>query len=309
MRKILFLIVLSISIFVVACSNDSGESEAISDMEVIHEEEKSSFSNSVGNDSSSDKADEAEEAQDEEATSTDGLDGQVDRKIIYTANLTIEVKDYQQTLDQIQTQVSDRGGYIVESNSHGGQGDEMTSGYITVRIPQDLFHEFVRLVEEGSNKVLESSTSGQDVTEEYVDLESRLKSKRVVEERLLSFMEQAEKTEDLLTISNDLATVQEDIEEIMGRMKYLENKSDLATVTIHIQENNVTLSSMDEDNLDTWDRTKQQFLKSINMLLSFFSSLVVLLIGNLPVLLLLAVIGLVLYWIIRKKMKNNHSDL
>src|SRR5690606_12068557 len=126
--------------------------------------------------------------------------------------------------------------------------------YITVRIPQDQFREFIQLVEDGSSKVLESSISGQDVTEEYVDLESRLKSKRVVEERLLAFMEKAEKTEDLLTISNDLAIVQEDIEEVLGRMKYLENRTNLATVTIHIQENNVTLSTINNEELNTWEQ-------------------------------------------------------
>src|SRR5690625_5914174 len=153
------------------------------------------------------------------------------------------------------------------------QENESKHGQITVRIPQEKFQEFIKLVEEGSYKVLESSTSGQDVTEEYVDLESRLKSKRVVEERLISFMEQAEKTEDLLKISNDLAEVQEQIEELTGRMKYLQNKSDLATVTIYIQESNVELSGTGKDKLNTWEETEQQFMKSINFLIITFSSL------------------------------------
>src|SRR5690606_37225471 len=144
---------------------------------------------------------------------------QRDRFIIYHANLSIEVKNYDEAVNEIESQAASKGGYVVESTMHG-RGDDRRTGYITLRIPQEHFPSFLQFMEEGSFKVLDSNISGEDVTEEYVDLESRLKSKRVVEERLLAFMEEAEKTEDLLTISNDLATVQQDIEEVLGRMKY-----------------------------------------------------------------------------------------
>ncbi|NBJ71147.1 MULTISPECIES: DUF4349 domain-containing protein [Clostridia] len=74
-----------------------------------------------------------------------------------------------------------------------------------------------------------------------MDLESWLHSKKVVEKRLLAFIEQAAKTEDLLNISADLAKVQEEIEQITGRMNYLQNKADLATVHIEVRENDVSL--------------------------------------------------------------------
>lgn len=151
--------------------------------------------------------------------------------------------------------------------------------------------------------MLDSNISGEDVTEEYVDLESRLKSKRVVEERLLAFMEEAEKTEDLLKISNDLAKVQEEIDQIVGRMKYLENKSDLATVTIHIEERNVSLTG--EEDLNTWERTAEQFKKSLNFLMSFFSGLVVYVVGGFPIIAIMALIGLIIYYIIRKQRKKD----
>jgi hypothetical protein len=305
-RKALMVILVGfLSIWMVACSNDSESGEAAADYDVSEEKaESSDFSNSADND----RAEEESDGEFQESDSSDQTAKNVNRKIIYTAKLDIVVKNYQHTLNHIQTQVADYGGYIVESNMSKSEGDETTNGYITVRIPQEEFREFIQLVEEGSSNVLESSISGQDVTEEYVDLESRLKSKRVVEERLLSFMEKAEKTEDLLTISNDLASVQEEIEEIMGRMKYLDNRAELATVTIHIQENNVSLTTMSDKDLNSWDQTKQQFVKSINMLLSFFSSLFIFLVGNLPVLLLLGVIGVLTYWIVQKLRRSRKID-
>jgi hypothetical protein len=171
---------------------------------------------------------------------------------------------------------------------------------MTVRIPQKQFTEFIKIVEQGSSKVLENTTSGQDATEEYIDLESRLTSKRVVEERLLSFMDQAKKTEDLLKISNDLADVQEEIEKITGQMNYLENKSDLATINIYIQEANVSLTGTGKDDLNTWEQTKQQFMKSINFLITAFSSLFIFLIGNVPVILLIGIVILGILLIVRK---------
>src|SRR5699024_6815248 len=129
--------------------------------------------------------------------------------------------------------------------------DGSKNGHITARIPQEDFKSFIKTVEEGSSKVLENSTSGEDVTEEYVDLESRLKSKEVVEDRLLTFMEEADKTEDLLKISNGLAEEQQEIESLKRQINDVDDKSDLATVSIYMQEKSVALSGTGEGKLDT----------------------------------------------------------
>ncbi|UOQ95295.1 DUF4349 domain-containing protein [Halobacillus shinanisalinarum] len=310
MRKwLVVIVIISFCALATSCSDDSKSSESLADKTTLTTEdgsggEESKFatpSNELENIQQDDVSKEGSTQAE-----TDEIN-QSDRKVIYTANLRIEVKDYQQSIDEIQAQVSERGGYIVGSNRSGDSGEGSVNGHVTARIPQGEFREFMQLVEQGSSKVLESSISGQDVTEEYVDLESRLKSKRVVEKRLLSFMEQADKTEDLLKISNDLATVQGKIEEIQGRMNYLQNKADLATVTVHIQENNVRISGMNDEELNTWDQAKQQFLKSINFLISIFSGLVVFFVGNIPVLLPLAIIGVIVFLMIRKK-RNKRSQ-
>lgn len=303
MKKVwMILLFLIIGVMITACSNDSESSHSSNDSAMEESSDGGAEKMAVQREESSseneDTGEESTSAQETEVSETD-------RKIIYTAFLHIEVKDYQQAEKDIQTKTSEFDGYIVDSNMNVDSEGGTTNGEITVRIPQGKFRDFIRIVEDGSGKVVESSISGEDVTEEYVDLESRLKSKRVVEDRLLSFMEKAEKTEDLLAISNDLAKVQEEIEQITGRMKYLENKSDLATVTIYIQENNVKLAGINEDDLNTWEKTKQQFLKSINFLLSAISGIFVLLIGNLPVFIILAGIALLAFWFIRKRKKTN----
>ncbi|WP_246202637.1 DUF4349 domain-containing protein [Virgibacillus doumboii] len=305
MKKFVLLIVfLGYILLLAACSSDGGNSESSSDSAQMNTEE-SAVQQDRKNASSGTGAGDSADGESQEGNTGSQADesAQADRKIIYTANLRIEVKDYQKAVKDIQSQVSEHGGYIVESHMSEGSEDGSTNGTVKARVPQGQFREFVQFVEDGSSKVLESNISGQDVTEEYVDLESRLESKRVVEKRLLNFMEQAEKTEDLLKISEDLAKVQEEIEQITGRMNYLENKVNLATVTIHIQENNVTISGSKD--LNTWEKTKQQFMRSINFLISAFSGIFVFLIGNLPVLILLGAIALGAFLIVRKSRKKD----
>jgi len=119
-----------------------------------------------------------------------------DRMVIFQANLSIEVKDYHKVETEIQEKVSILGGYLVESTIYAS-GQERINGNLVVKVPQASFHSFIKEVELTSIEVYERNISGNDVTEEYIDLDSRLKSKRVVEERLLGFLEQAEQTEDL----------------------------------------------------------------------------------------------------------------
>ena len=142
------------------------------------------------------------------------------------------------------------------------------SGKIIVRVPGNYFHRFITDAEGEAAEVLTRNVTGQDITEQYVDLESRVKSKRAVEERLLEFMVNAEKTEDLLKISSDLAKVQEEIELIVGKMNYLENQTSYSTIEITMFENQVIVPEVDGKKLDTWAKTKKQLASSKNYILA-----------------------------------------
>jgi hypothetical protein len=226
------------------------------------------------------------------------------QKVIYQAELSIRVKNFNQTLQNIEDLANKYGGYIAESNV-SREGKEQLNGNITIRIPQDNFREFLKDTEGQATEVIQRNIKGLDVTEEYVDLESRMKSKRAVEERLLSFMKNATKTEDLLKISQDLAPVQEEIETIQGRMKYLQNQTTFSTVTISLYETKIIVSHLDNKNLNTWEKTRKQFVKSTNLLLAGFSSLFIIIFGNLPIFIVLIILGFITIFIFRKRKKNN----
>jgi hypothetical protein len=227
--------------------------------------------------------------------------------VIYQADLQLQVKKFDQTVRILEDKVIKYGGYISESNV-SKEGNEQVSGSIKIRIPQKHFQAFLHDAESQAAEVMQRSITGQDVTEEYVDLESRLKSKRVVEERLITFMKSAIKTEDLLKISADLAAVQEEIETIEGKMKFLENQTSLSTINITLYENKIVVPTIDKDKLNTWEKTKKQFMKSINMLLVGLSGLVVFIFGNLPVLAILFILSILLLYYYKKRKSRNRQE-
>lgn len=220
--------------------------------------------------------------------------------VIYQAELELRVKKFEQTLQNLERKAKKYGGYIAESTVTK-DGNEQVSGSLKLRIPQEHFQDFLTDAEGEAAEVLQRNINGQDVTEEYVDLESRLKSKKAVEERLLSFMKNAAKTEDLLKISADLAAVQEEIEIIEGRMKYLKNQTSFSTVNITLYERKVVVPNLDKDQLNTWEKTKKQFMKSTNLLLAGLSGIVVFIFGNLPILIILILLGFLVYLYYNKR--------
>lgn len=306
MRVILKLILLTSIVFLLfSCSNDSSEqtTEETADRTEMSSSE-SSIEEELAIEPKQENTNQTKEeiAPEQDTEVPDGANA--DRKIIYHANVEIEVTNFHSAIEQLEQQTLDTGGYIVTSNTYQAEND-VQEGSITARIPQAQFESFMDSMENGEWNMIQKNISGEDVTEQYVDLESRLKSKQVVEERLLAFMEQAEKTEDLLEISNDLADVQEQIEQITGQMNYLKNKSDLATVTINVREHRVDI--IQDEDLNTWQKTTEQLKKSMNFLLKSSSGLIVFFIGNLPVLALIAIIASVGYYIWRRKKQTSNK--
>ena len=242
------------------------------------------------------------EAKDAVAGNDIGESMNHDRMFIYHANLSIEVKDYYAVAADIQQKATELGGYIVESTTYDHDSESIT-GTIILKVPQSYFQSYLTEIEKKSIKVVQKSITGNDVSEEFVDLESRLKAKEAVENRLLTLMEQATKTEDLLKISNDLSRVQEEKEQIQGRMKYLKNNVDYSTVTIYLEEQLVKIDSIKgNDSLNTWQKGKSLFVDTINGIISVFSGVVVLLVGLSPIIVPIVIIFVL--WIVYRKRKR-----
>lgn len=285
----LFLVTISLSVLLAACSGGDEESAKIDTVE--------SASDSAEFATDEQKSVEAEVGQE---SATEDIEAPNSRMIIHQARISTNVKDLEKAQHNMEQKVKKYDGYIVESNVYL-ESDETSTGKMVVRIPEKHFETFLSEAEAEASKVLEKNVTGQDVTEQYVDLSSRVKSKRAVEERLLAFMKDAEKTEDLLKISTDLAKIQEEIEVLVGKINYLGNQTSFSTIELTMYENRVIIPEIENKDLNTWEKTKKQFITSTNSLLSIGSGIIVFVIGNLPVLVLLGVIIVVVVWIIKRR--------
>ncbi|OLS41939.1 DUF4349 domain-containing protein [Bacillus sp. MRMR6] len=302
-RWYLSVLLISIVLFLAACSSNNGNDSAkMSEMNADKGEAMDSAQ--FG---SQEKSVVEAETRNVATTGNEESLAVPNQMVIYQADLHLRVKKFEQTLQSLEEQVTKYDGYIAQSNV-AKNGEEQVSGSIIIRIPQKHFQAFLHDAEGYAAEVLQRNITGTDVTEEYVDLEARLKSKRIVEERLISFMESATKTEDLLKISADLAAVQEEIERVQGRMKFLENQTSFSTITISLYENKVIIPKIEDDNLNTWEKTKKQFMESTNFLLAALSGFVVFIIGNLPILIILTIIGYLTYRFLRKLTKRNSQE-
>ncbi|TVY09606.1 DUF4349 domain-containing protein [Paenibacillus cremeus] len=220
------------------------------------------------------------------------------RKIIYTAHLVMQVEKYQDVAQQVQETVKQAGAYILQFNENTMTNEK--SGTFTIKVPANGFQSLLSQLEK-LNPTMQKSLQGQDVTEEYVDLTARLKAKQVVESRLTAFMEKATKAEELVSFSNELGKVQEEIERIKGRMRYLEQNVAYSTIELRVTQkigSAEIIQSRDRGPLIT--RSAAALNGSVVVLSVALQWLVVILAGALPVLILLALIGIPL-WMVRKR--------
>lgn len=292
-KRFIFSLLFSfITIFVTACDSDNAGSDT--------HQENSKISNEMTAEST-EFVQETEDQATEEGVEN-FTDGTSDQMVIHQAYLTVHVKDLEKTQLYIDKKVSEYDGYTVESNVYQ-EDNESSSGHVKVRIPEKHFQSFLKDTESEVEETIERTITGQDITEQYVDLKSRLAAKEAVEERLLDFMDEANKTEDLLKISNDLSEIQEEIEVIVGKINYLDNQVDFATVEITMHESSVIIPDIDDSNLDTWDKTKKQFATSINFIRTIVSGFIVFFIGNIPMIAVLLFISIGSYLLIRNKKK------
>ncbi|MGM0835450.1 MAG: DUF4349 domain-containing protein [Bacillota bacterium] len=277
-----------------SASNDSSESS-----NALDSSEEKSYEGGIEADT-----DDSAGVEEDGEMAPEGVNNE--RKVMYNASVSLEVDDIGKSIDEVEKNVQELKGYVVEVNFTAN--NEQDYGSITLRIPTDSLTAFLDGLEEYSGKVIEKRVVGQDVTEEYVDLTSRLKAKRVVEERLLDLLSKAEKTEDLLKISSDLSVVQEEIEQVMGRMKYLDNKTEFAEVVMNFMDVSIPIPDVKgNEELKTGEKIKKTFAASLNSITAFFSGLAVFLIGYSPILLLLAAASFIVYFGVRRYYKKRDS--
>jgi hypothetical protein len=157
------------------------------------------------------------------------------RKIIYDGQVELVVKDVDATAKKVVTFVQEAHGYIAEQGTTGAPGSQRSMRW-KLRVPVDQFEALVQKVVELGELVQNSRTS-QDVTEQFYDIEARIKNKKAEEKSLTKILdERTGKLEDVLKIETELSRVRGEIEQLEGKIRVLENLSSLATLSLSVRE-------------------------------------------------------------------------
>lgn len=175
------------------------------------------------------------------------VDSSQDRLIIKTGNMSVVVPDVRKAVDTVSEYAVQKGGFVVESNVE--KTGLVLYGSVTVRIPVASFDKGVEDMK-SLGEVTSQNMSGQDVTEEYIDLDAQIKNLRATENQFLEIMKKAQDIEDILAVQKELTWVRGEIDRIDGRMKYLEKSADLSTLTVYLSTDPNQLPVLDES--DTW---------------------------------------------------------
>lgn len=229
-KRIAFFTAIMMALLTVGCGSKSmSASEDSATMESVY-----------GTDySKNEYCEEPAETADAGVTSGNGLEAQVEngRKLIRTVSLSLQTKEFDSVLNSLKTKTTELGGYVENSSISGNSYSYTTTRYAsyTIRIPADKLNEFVDIVGELGN-VTQENESVEDVTLQYVDVESHKKALETEQARLMELLSTAENMEDLLAIESKLSDIRYEIESYESQLRLLDNQIDYSTVHVETFE-------------------------------------------------------------------------
>jgi hypothetical protein len=180
-----------------------------------------------------------EPAPAEQQQQQQGAAAPVARKIIRNATLTLEVEQPPGAMQRVASIAEARGGFVVTSDSRQQTAGKGSKPYevitVELRVPAAQFDAALADIRAAGGSVTAQKITGKDVTEEYIDLEARLRTQRALEAQLLEIMKGAHEVSDAISVQRELANVRTEIERVEGRRRFLENQSSLSTISVTLQ--------------------------------------------------------------------------
>ncbi|MFD4602356.1 DUF4349 domain-containing protein [Streptomyces sp. NPDC058464] len=165
-------------------------------------------------------------------------------RIIRTASLTVQVKDVPKALDEARTAAEDAGGYVGnETTSRDAEGNERTR--VVLRVPTDKYDEVLTGLQ-GAGKLIDRTAKAQDVTDQVVDVDSRVTSQRASVARIRELMDRASKLSDVVTLEGELSSREADLESLLAQQASLKDRTSMATITLSLTRTPVTKAAKDD---------------------------------------------------------------
>ncbi len=221
------------------------------------------------------------------------------KKLIKTVNMQVETQEFDMLVSTLRTEVEAMGGYVEKFTSSNYKEGVSRDAYFEARVPAELLDGFLEQVGGQSNVVFQDETV-EDVTLQYVDLDTHKKSLLTEQGRLLELLEKAESVEDLIEIERRLSEVRYQIESLEAQLRTIDNQVTYSTVCISVREVKLYTPAAEES---IWQRISSGFESNVYNLLWWLEDFVVSCIINLPFILLWIVVLLALFIILRLVMK------
>ncbi len=222
-----------------------------------------------------------------------------ERMIIRTADLSLVVRDVEGSVEEIKAAVKELKGYIADSNTW--HQAEQPRANLTLRVPAESLDQALERIKAVALKVEREQISGQDVTEEYTDLEARLRNLEATEKELRELLttvrERTGKADEILAVHQRLTEIRGQIEQLKGRRQYLERSAALATITLDLVPDALTRPVVEAgwQPQGTLRNATRALVKALQFIVDAFIWIVVFV---LPVLLALLVVPVFLIWLL-----------
>jgi hypothetical protein len=231
----------------------------------------------------------------------------IERKIIRNGKLAIETDSPTDGQSKITTIAESLGGFVITSEFKQGGATSSESVIITVRVPATQFNEALEKIRTTGNRVINENVTGQDVTEEFLDLEARIKTKKALEAQFLEIMKQAKNVTDALEVQTEISNVRTEVERMEGRKRFLQNQASLSTITVTLQTPPPVLISTSTSGFG--HSVKQAFAEGIDLAALIVLGLIRLIIVLIPITLFIFLpLGLALRFIVRRLRSNKKTE-
>lgn len=169
------------------------------------------------------------------ATAPESVDAIAEARIVKTGSVDMTTKDVNEAIVDIGLLATSQGGFIQSSALSENEVGEIT-GYVTVRIPSDIFEQTMNGIKAFGIHVNTESTTGEDVTAQYIDIEARLSAAQAQEDQYLIILEDATTVGEVLAVQEHLSIVRSEIESLQGQLTYLADRTDLSTISVSLTE-------------------------------------------------------------------------
>ncbi|MGI8494588.1 MAG: DUF4349 domain-containing protein, partial [Pyrinomonadaceae bacterium] len=197
-----------------------------------------------------------------------------------------------------------KGGFVIESQRQTSDVKATKTDLVTMtaRVPAAKFDESLAEIRKTGSRVILENVKGEDVTEEFIDIEARLKTQKALEAQFLEIMKQAKTVEDTLNVQREIADVRGEIEKVEGRKKFLENQSAFSTLKIRLQ----APTAFSTSSTGFFYQLGEAFSSGFSAAMSFVLVLVTMIIALLPFLIFVVLpIYLAIRYFVKKNRRQN----